>query len=107
MAYGLPKQLSGAVGRTKHNKKPLGSDFFGCWSRVVFANTAISPLASAEETVATRCPPGTPRYWNAEKIYEDMYDILKKLSETHFVGNKWKFDKARHWAFYSPAGVVF
>ena len=44
MAYGLPKQLSGAVGRTKHNKKPLGSDFFGCWSRVVFANTAISPL---------------------------------------------------------------
>jgi hypothetical protein len=45
MAYGLPKQLSGAVGRTKHNKKPLGSDFFGCWSRVVFANTAISPLA--------------------------------------------------------------
>ena len=42
MAYGLPKQLSGAVGRTKHNKKPLGSDFFGCWSRVVFANRHFS-----------------------------------------------------------------
>ena len=28
MAYGLPMQLSGAVGRTKHNKKPFGLGLF-------------------------------------------------------------------------------
>ena len=45
MAYGLPMQLSGAVGPTNTIKSHLGSDFFWCWSHVVFANTADSGIA--------------------------------------------------------------
>ena len=45
MAYGLPMQLSGAVGPTNTIKSHLGSDCFWCWSHVVFANTADSGIA--------------------------------------------------------------
>ena len=40
MAYGLPMQLSGALGPTNTIKSHLGSDCFWCWSHVVFANGA-------------------------------------------------------------------
>jgi hypothetical protein len=45
MAYGLPMQLSGALGPTNTIKSHLGSDCFWCWSHVVFANTADSGIA--------------------------------------------------------------
>ena len=45
MAYGLPMQVSGALGPTNTIKSHLGSDFFWCWSHVVFANTADSGIA--------------------------------------------------------------